>query len=82
MAQLTIYRSQKRIGCCGTRLMGCHRNLVGWFLLHLGAVHAFLLHSLVACLPEIPQRFSSSSLPPEFAAGRCAATFIPALAVA
>ncbi|WP_418318241.1 hypothetical protein [Piscinibacter sakaiensis] len=32
----------------------------------------FLLHSLTVRRAEIPQRFSSSSLPPSFAAGRCA----------
>lgn len=39
------------------------------------------LHSLSASPTEIPERFSSSLLPPSFAAGRCAATFLPRPAV-
>lgn len=35
----------------------------------------FLLHSLSIRSTEIPERFSSSLLPPYFAAGRCAAIF-------
>jgi len=35
------------------------------------------LHSRPAPQAEIPRRFSSSLLPPSFAAGRCAAVFIP-----
>jgi hypothetical protein len=34
----------------------------------------FALHSLPASPAEIPERFSSSLLPPSFAAGRCAAS--------
>jgi hypothetical protein len=37
----------------------------------------FALHSLPATPAEIPERFSSSLLPPSFAAGRCAAIFLP-----
>jgi len=37
----------------------------------------FVLHSLSASPTEIPERFSSSLLPPSFAAGRCAAIFLP-----
>ena len=36
----------------------------------------FLLRSLPVTLAEIPGRFSSSLLPPSFAPGRCAATFL------
>ncbi len=36
----------------------------------------FLLYSLTVRRAEIPQHFSSSSLPPSFAAGRCATAFI------
>lgn len=41
----------------------------------------FALHSLPASPAEIPERFSSSLLPPSFAAGRCAAIFLPGSAV-
>lgn len=40
------------------------------------------LHSLPASPAEIPERFSSSLLPPSFAAGRCAAIFLPRVAAA
>lgn len=40
----------------------------------------FELHSLPASPAEIPERFSSSLLPPSFAAGRCAAIFLPGVA--
>src|SRR5689334_10081806 len=40
-------------------------------------LHSFQLHSLPASPAEIPERFSSSLLPPSFAAGRCAAIFLP-----
>jgi hypothetical protein len=36
-----------------------------------------LLRSLPGSLAEIPERFSSSSLPPSFAQGRCVAFLLP-----
>jgi hypothetical protein len=80
MASDTLRRSQKKSSGCGTRLKVGHRSLLGWSARHCDANPVFLLHSLAASPSEIPQRFSSS-LSPEFAAGRCAAIFIPALAV-
>ena len=82
MAHSTATESKKNRPGGGTPSKPVHRTPVSWLARHLGAVHVFLLHSLTACLSEIPRRFSSSSLPPEFAAGRCAATFIPAIAAA
>jgi hypothetical protein len=81
MAHSTANESQKSHRCGGTHPDLAHRKEVSWLAQHLGADQVFLLHSLTARLSEIPQRFSSSSLPPEFAAGRCAAIFIPALAL-
>jgi hypothetical protein len=37
----------------------------------------FTLHSLSASPIEIPERFSSSLLPPSFVSGRCTAVFLP-----
>jgi hypothetical protein len=81
MAHSASNEPQKNPRCGGTHLSPTPRKALGWFTRHGGVGPVFLLHSLTACLSEIPQRFSSSSLPPEFAAGRCAAIFIPALAV-
>ncbi len=80
MAHGTAAESQKKRISGGTPSKRFHRTTVSWLAQHFGAHDVFLLHSLTACLSEIPRRFSSSSLPPEFAAGRCAATFIPAVA--
>ena len=82
MAHITTAESQKNRPEGGTPPELAHRMIQSWLARHPGAHHVFLLHSLTACLSEILRRFSSSSLPPEFAAGRCAATFIPAIAAA
>ena len=82
MAHGTMAESQIKHLSGGTPFRRAHRTTVNWWAQYLGVRHFFLLHSLTACLSEIPQRFSSSSLPPEFAAGRCATTFIPAAAAA
>lgn len=70
-------RKNKKFNFGGTPSELSHPNLAGKLVRCFSVTRAFLLHSLAARLPEIPQRFSSSSLPPEFAAGRCAAVFIP-----
>lgn len=70
-------RKNKKFDPRGTPSEPSPPNLVGKLVRCLSVIRVFLLHSLAARLPEIPQRFSSSSLPPEFAAGRCAAIFIP-----
>jgi hypothetical protein len=82
MTQGTATELQKKTPCGGTPWAWAHRTVVSWLTRHFRVDHGFLLHSLAGSLSEIPQRFFSSSLPPEFAAGRCAATFIPAPAVA
>ena len=82
MVHSTADETQKKYGRGGTPYQPARQTTASWSALHSGAGHVFLLHSLTACLSEIPQRFSSSSLPPEFAAGRCATTFIPAAAAA
>ncbi|XVJ68596.1 MAG: hypothetical protein HEQ39_02315 [Rhizobacter sp.] len=82
MVQSAVAELKKKYGRGGTLYEPARLTSVSWLALHLGAKPVFLLHSLTACLSEIPQRFSSSSLPPEFAAGRCATTFIPAAAAA
>jgi hypothetical protein len=77
MARSTTAELQKKHRRGGTHSKPDHRIRVSWFARRLGAAHVFLLHGLTACLSEIPRRFFSS-LPPEFASGRCAAIFIPA----
>ena len=82
MVQSAVVELKKKYGSGGTPYEPASRTSASRLAPHLGAEQVFLLHSLTACLSEIPQRFSSSSLPPEFAAGRCATTFIPAAAAA
>jgi hypothetical protein len=82
MVQSAVAKLKKKYCSGGTPYEPGRRTSTSRLALHLGAEQVFLLHSLTACLSEIPQRFSSSSLPPEFAAGRCATTFIPAAAAA
>jgi hypothetical protein len=82
MVHSTADETQKKYGREGTPCDSARQTAASWLALHPGAEPVFLLHSLTARLSEIPQRFSSSSLPPEFAAGRCATTFIPAAAAA
>ena len=82
MVESAAAEMKKKYGSGGTPCEPARRTSASRLAPHFGAEQVFLLHSLTACLSEIPQRFSSSSLPPEFAAGRCAATFIPAAAVA
>jgi hypothetical protein len=82
MVQSAMAELKKKYASGGTPYEPARQTSASRLVPHLGAEQVFLLHSLTACLSEIPQRFSSSSLPPEFAAGRCATTFIPAAAAA
>gem|GEM_PF-5182554 len=68
----------------GTEDLRSRRSLSDAALGRVGAtrfINFLALHSLSASPTEIPERFSSSLLPPSFAAGRCAAIFLPRPAV-
>jgi hypothetical protein len=80
MKPVIAVESQKKTISDGTPPDRRHQTAVSCSVRHFRAIHVFLLHSLTAWSSEIPRWFSSSSLPPEFTAGRCAATFIPAAA--